>query len=305
MKTDDLKRFTKPVLTWLCDKKSTRIVSIEESTPYFSETIYLDPGSHYAYAIIQHQLASAFFKAEALFMKGYSSPFAISILVPLSAIWPYKEGDRETTIYRIMHWIKNMRPGSGSLLIRIYTYHSFNDHVDEIRYPYSDNFNAIWPFKHRQYTQKNHIALQLPEDFVHNENSTYTRNVKGYSLFDKVKAIATKYDIETIEVDYTTPIEEAQNIIGSSKLFFTYAGACYYLACVIGKKSTVLGYGTKPRYLTDSNGKKFVRSTWAGTLTKQYIDGEIQQVAFTNHNFAYTEKDIIKRFLEAGYNVTN
>lgn len=186
-----------------------------------------------SYGLFTWKLSECFFRAQMLHNEKLSrGPFKVAILIPTHYITRHKPEDTETGVYRIEWYIRNMIPPDIPIIFTIY-------YGNREFYLTNKTRGWLWPLKYQwdpNYTE-NYVTVQLPEIYATPGGNQQRQNWENpLKYFENNCPYPIKY------IGYHTPIDEAYNLLKYAKYHFTYFGATYYLAAMMGVPSIIMGF---------------------------------------------------------------
>lgn len=269
-------------------------------------TVWFDKDSHYPYALIQDRLSKAFFSAELVSKTGYNQPYLINVFVSFKSIGIFKDGDTETSLDRIKHWILQMERPSVPLIVKFYLYnHDYAQHFGN-----TDHFTTLWPLRTNSKETHNFITINHYENYndPYDGKFKYTRNNDGYAIYDAIIAEANRRNIGVKVLNYSTPFAEVIGHLHSSRAHFSYFGSTYYIAEALGQKSYIFGYGypEKRKPINYEHGS-YLPSPWAGekVLHIDTISRELTNKPVTTFSYIDSVEHVKEIFDNGLKNVTH
>ena len=183
--------------------------------PSTSPVLRFDRTTSYYYEPMLTMIHGAFFTAQLLRDEcGIEEPYAISILI--HKVEKFKESDPETNFERIKWIVENSMPPKNGVVVSFYEVGMLKG----VRTPTFPSY--IWPMK-KQWTGNG--------DYI-----SFSRINKTADRYDGIKdaesallAAIEEMGVEAREITYTTPIEEACDIMIDAKVHFAYVGGTYFL----------------------------------------------------------------------------
>ena len=195
------------------------------------------------YANIIFLLSYYFCMAQVMHEDGfYKGPLRLSVILPVKAYGKFKEGDSEEIYHRIIWFLENFADPPNGAIISVYISSSYwNDGCFDTPWI----ANTLWHTK-KQWDpevgkKSNYITLQPhSERWQYNDRESPHR-IKIQEQVEIVKEWASDNNIEIINVDYTSPINEVYNFMLGAKAHIGYLGATSYIPAICGTKTIYIG----------------------------------------------------------------
>lgn len=227
------------------------------AAPYNSKVVRFCNHTAATYAPIVNKLSEVFLNIELGEQYNYIQNISyVSIIIPFNSTRRYKPGDTETTMSRILWFIKNMKPPTDGAVISVYLNRE-NPRLDHIDSHW--NLNNLWVNKEtwQMFSDKgNYVTVQLPE-----KTGEFWNQEKFYENWEVIKPYLDSKNIEVKFISYKTPIEEVNNLLLNTKLHIGYIGSCYFMAALT--RTPTLGLGRDP--IQDPFIKKGRKNCWGSS----------------------------------------
>lgn len=180
------------------------------------------------------KMSHPFLQAELLNEEGISGPFELTILVPISAEYKFKEEDPETILERVLWLIGKMRAPKGGIKISVYVNEYLRGKMDS-----GWDTHKLWEAKDIWQKDKteNYITVHRPETLA--ETTWNKRNAD--ECFNMLFSCCRSANFRVVELTYSTPYEEMYQALLKTKMHFSYVGASYFMAALT--KTPTLGIG--------------------------------------------------------------
>ena len=204
----------------------------EMAIPSKAHVIRFCASTVYAHGTLISQICPAFVKAQLMCDEGISDkPYHVAVIFPFSLDKVRKPEDVETCYDRIKWYFRNLRKPDCGMVVSFYQNLESKDWITE---PW--HLNQMWPLAERWEPKGDYITLQKMEPLAGGSAKRVKHLTSEYE--DKCVALAEKMGLEVKVVDYLTPFDELLTTMKYSDHHFTYRGATYFFAGLLGLPTT-------------------------------------------------------------------
>ena len=180
-----------------------------------------------AYATLLSLISHVFTRAQLLYEEEFlENQYRVTVVLEGSVREKYKEADLETKLDRVIWWFENAAIPTCGIIIQIYINHKLKSFLDS---PFS--FNTLWHSRQINRGKNSNYVTFHPHVEIDWNNGKSSHRVNGYlDQLKLCKKICTDLGYDIVELDYTSKIQYAYDMLLGAKCHIGYIGSIHYLA---------------------------------------------------------------------------
>lgn len=204
-------------------------------------TVKFDENTIQAHATIMSQLCTPLWKIQNLFEEGIIiDPVVINVFIPEYFIGRKLHPDNTNTCEQhLIYFMEHFHPPTPGVVFELYSFHASTP----VQSPWAAK--TIWPFTQRWQGDGDYITVQKYGETVLSKKTHYFRDIAMHSgHIDVIDNIHLYSEYPVKEISYTMDDHEFFETLIHSKKHYTYMGASYYSAGLIGCPTICYGFPT-------------------------------------------------------------
>lgn len=191
-----------------------------------------------AYAPIVALLSNSYCKAQLLYEEGlFSTSYYVTVVLEGDAMSKYKSKDFDSKLQRVLWFFKNAHTPSSGIVVQILVNHGLKSFLDS---PFS--FTSLWHSKElNKGSNSDYVTLHPHGEIDWNSGRSSHRRAGMKHQIELARKKCSDLGYEVKELDYTTSIEDASNLLLNAKCHIGYIGSVHYLAAFNRTPCVTLG----------------------------------------------------------------